>query len=68
MQLSEEKRPSRGMRMGHTVDEVLSGSDLTGKIVVVTGATSGLGLVTARALASSGATVVLAGRDRARLL
>lgn len=53
--------------MGHTVDEVLSGSDLTGKIVVVTGATSGLGLVTARGLASTGATVVLAGRDQERL-
>jgi NAD(P)-dependent dehydrogenase (short-subunit alcohol dehydrogenase family) len=53
--------------MAHTVDEVLSGIDLTGKIVVITGATSGLGLVTARGLAASGATVVLAGRDPQRL-
>lgn len=53
--------------MGHTVDDVLSDLDLTGKIVVVTGATSGLGLVTARGLASAGATVVLAGRDPQRL-
>ena len=54
--------------MGHTVDEVLTGVDLTGKIVVVTGATAGLGLVTGRGLASTGATVVLAGRDPERLL
>jgi NAD(P)-dependent dehydrogenase (short-subunit alcohol dehydrogenase family) len=53
--------------MGSTVDEVLSGADLTGKIIVITGATSGLGLVTARGLASAGATVVLAGRDPQRL-
>jgi NAD(P)-dependent dehydrogenase (short-subunit alcohol dehydrogenase family) len=53
--------------MTHTVDEVLSGMDLTGKICVITGATSGLGLMTARGLASAAATVVLAGRDAGRL-
>jgi hypothetical protein len=31
------------MHVAHTVDEVLSGVDLTGKIFVITGATSGLG-------------------------
>jgi len=53
--------------MAHTVDEVLSGVDLTGKIFVITGATSGLGLMAARGVASAGATVVLAGRDAQRL-
>jgi NAD(P)-dependent dehydrogenase (short-subunit alcohol dehydrogenase family) len=53
--------------MTPTVDEVLSGVDLTGKVCVVTGATSGLGLMTARGLASAGATIVLAGRDSGRL-
>ena len=53
--------------MTQTVDEVLSGVDLTGKICVITGATSGLGLVTAGGLASAAATVVLAGRDAGRL-
>ena len=51
--------------MTRTVDQVLFGVDLTGKICVITGATSGLGLMTAQGLASAGATVVLAGRDPA---
>ncbi len=50
-----------------TTDEVLEGVDLRGKIAVVTGASAGLGLETARALASVGAQVVLAGRDSARI-
>src|ERR1700676_2637105 len=53
--------------MTNTVDEVLTEVDLTGKICVITGATSGLGLMTAQGLASAGATVVLAGRDPERL-
>ena len=53
--------------MTQTVDEVLSGVDLTGKVCVITGATSGLGLMAARGLASATATVVLAGRDPQRL-
>jgi len=41
-------------------------SDMTGKICLVTGANSGIGLVTARELADLGATVVMVCRDRKR--
>jgi len=36
---------------------------MTGKVCLVTGATRGIGLVTARALAAAGATVLVHGRD-----
>jgi NAD(P)-dependent dehydrogenase (short-subunit alcohol dehydrogenase family) len=42
------------------------GKTLKGKTVVVTGATSGIGLATAEQLASDGASIVLLGRDAAR--
>jgi NAD(P)-dependent dehydrogenase (short-subunit alcohol dehydrogenase family) len=50
-----------------TTDEVLERVDLHGKLAIVTGASTGLGRETARALASAGARVVLAGRDAARI-
>lgn len=46
-----------------TTDEVLDGVDLSGKRVLLTGASAGLGVETARALASHGAYVVGAVRD-----
>jgi NAD(P)-dependent dehydrogenase (short-subunit alcohol dehydrogenase family) len=49
-----------------TTDEVLEGIDLTGKRVLVTGVSAGLGVETARALAAHGATVVGAARDLAK--
>lgn len=45
-----------------TADEVIAGVDLTGKRAIVTGGASGIGIETARALASVGAEVVLAVR------
>ncbi|MEI9995651.1 MAG: SDR family NAD(P)-dependent oxidoreductase [Rhizomicrobium sp.] len=46
-----------------TTDEVLEGIDLRGRRVLVTGASAGLGVETARVLAAHGATVVGAARD-----
>ena len=46
-----------------TTDEVLAGVDLSGKRVLVTGVSAGLGVETARALAAHGAWVVGAARD-----
>ena len=46
-----------------TTDDVLSGKTLTGKRVLVTGASAGLGVETCRTLAAHGATVVGAARD-----
>jgi NAD(P)-dependent dehydrogenase (short-subunit alcohol dehydrogenase family) len=46
-----------------TADEVLEGLDLTGKTAIVTGASSGTGIATARSLASAGAEVTMAVRN-----
>jgi NAD(P)-dependent dehydrogenase (short-subunit alcohol dehydrogenase family) len=49
-----------------TTDEVLDGVDLRGKRVLVTGASAGLGVETARVLVAHGAQVVGAVRDLAK--
>lgn len=46
-----------------TTDEVLEGVNLSGKRILVTGVSAGLGVETARTLAAHGATVVGAARD-----
>jgi short chain dehydrogenase len=47
---------------GSSAAEVVAGIDLTGKRTIVTGATSGIGIETARVLAGAGAEVTLAVR------
>jgi NAD(P)-dependent dehydrogenase (short-subunit alcohol dehydrogenase family) len=45
-----------------TADEVLAGIDLTGRLAIVTGGYSGIGVETTRALAKAGAHVVVPAR------
>jgi NAD(P)-dependent dehydrogenase (short-subunit alcohol dehydrogenase family) len=54
-----------GFGFRSTADDVLAGIDLTGKLALVTGGYSGLGLETTRALAKAGARIVVPARRRA---
>jgi len=49
-----------------TARETLGHADLRGKVAIVTGGASGIGLETTRALRQAGATVVVAARDPAK--
>ena len=49
-----------------TTEDVLSGIDLRGKRILVTGVSAGLGVETARSLAAHGARVIGAARDLAK--
>jgi NAD(P)-dependent dehydrogenase (short-subunit alcohol dehydrogenase family) len=55
--------PQTPFGFASTADEVLAGVDLSGTRAVVTGASSGVGIETARALAGAGASVVLGVRN-----
>jgi NAD(P)-dependent dehydrogenase (short-subunit alcohol dehydrogenase family) len=46
-----------------TADEIVSGLDLTGQRIIVTGGASGIGIETARSLAAAGAEITLAVRN-----
>ena len=50
-----------------TADDVLEGKDLSGRTVFITGAYSGLGQETARAMAARGAHIIMSGRDATKL-
>ncbi|MBC3787177.1 SDR family NAD(P)-dependent oxidoreductase [Spirosoma utsteinense] len=46
-----------------TANEVINGIDLAGKIAIVTGGNTGIGLETTKVLAAAGATVIVPARD-----
>ena len=50
-----------------TTDEVLLDHDLTGRHFMITGASSGLGEESSRALAQAGATVTMLARNQSKL-
>ena len=50
-----------------TTGQVIEGISLAGKIAVVTGASSGLGVETTRVLAAAGALVLMVARDASKL-
>jgi hypothetical protein len=57
-----------GVTANSTISEVVAGLDLRGRVAIVTGGYSGLGLEVSRAMSDAGATVVVPARrlDRAR--
>lgn len=59
----DHKRITSPFNSKSTALEVVSGYDLKGKIALVTGGASGIGIETVKALASAGAEVVVAVRD-----
>lgn len=59
----DSSRITTGFGAESTAMQVIAGIKLAGKRAIVTGASSGIGVETARALASAGADVTLAVRD-----
>jgi NAD(P)-dependent dehydrogenase (short-subunit alcohol dehydrogenase family) len=52
-----------GFNAKSTAADVIKGIDLTGRIVIVTGGNTGIGLETTKTLAQAGATVIVPARD-----
>ena len=58
-----QKRLSSGFNSMSTAAQVINGINLEGKIAIVTGGNTGIGLETTKALAAAGATVIVPARD-----
>ncbi|OIV40083.1 SDR family NAD(P)-dependent oxidoreductase [Flavobacterium johnsoniae] len=55
-----------GFNAKSTATEVIEGIDLTGKVAIVTGGHTGIGLETTKTLSKAGALVIVAARDTAK--
>lgn len=67
--MATEQTPiNSGFTAASTASEVLQGTNLEGKTVIVTGAGSGLGLETAKELAKAGAHVIAAVHNREKAI
>ncbi|QCO18363.1 SDR family NAD(P)-dependent oxidoreductase (plasmid) [Azospirillum brasilense] len=65
--ISPDQTPiGSGFGPAATAAEAVRGIDLRGRVAIVTGGYSGIGLETTRALAEAGATVIVPARDRTR--
>lgn len=58
-----QKPTNAGFNAQSTSSDVIKGIDLTGKIAIVTGGNTGIGLETTKTLSAAGATVIVPARD-----
>ena len=58
-----QKASGSGFDAQSTTDNVIKGIDLTGKVAIVTGGNTGIGLETTKTLAYAGAVVIVPARD-----
>jgi NAD(P)-dependent dehydrogenase (short-subunit alcohol dehydrogenase family) len=65
--MSNQQKPiPSGFGPASTAYDVIAGIDLSGKVAIVTGGYSGIGIDTTKALASAGAKVIVPARDLER--
>lgn len=58
-----QKPSNSGFNAASTASDVINGIDLTGKIAIVTGGNTGIGLETTKTLVAAGTTVIVGARD-----
>ena len=63
-----QKPIGSGFGAASTAADVIKGIDLSGKVAIVTGGYSGIGLETARVLGRAGASVIVPTRDREKAI